>query len=95
MKKTGWIASLGFAGALAIGFIVAGFSTTAYAMQTCDSCNWQYQQCVAAGGSSASCWTCNNPTCIPPLSLKDKHAAKNTRGALDAKHLRPQSSVQK
>ncbi|GAB3023172.1 hypothetical protein GCM10027285_01080 [Oleiagrimonas citrea] len=88
MKKSGLMGCLGFSGALAIAFVMMGFTTTASAMQTCQMCNEQYQFCIASGGSSTTCWTCNNPTCPPPLSAKDKPAAKDHALATRAKDRR-------
>lgn len=58
--------------AFAFALMVAGIatSTPASAMQLCSGCVAAYEKCVAAGGSTASCWKCNNPTCTP-FGVKD------------------------
>ncbi|MET0254456.1 MAG: hypothetical protein ABW193_01605 [Luteibacter sp.] len=54
-------------GALAGVLMIAGFATAtpALAAQDCAGCIRNYNNCIAAGGNSATCWTCNNPTCSP------------------------------
>lgn len=57
-------------GAIACGLMIAGFGTSApvRAMETCESCISHYNGCIAAGGNSSTCWSCNNPRCLPPSS---------------------------
>jgi hypothetical protein len=54
-------------GAFAGVLMIAGFatSTPALAVQDCAGCIRNYNDCIAAGGNSSSCWKCNNPTCSP------------------------------
>lgn len=58
--------------AFAFALMVAGMaaSTPAAAAQLCSGCQADYQKCVAAGGNTATCWKCNNPTCSP-FGVKD------------------------
>lgn len=54
--------------AIACGLMIAGFatSTPVRAIETCDSCLSHYNTCMAAGGNSSTCWSCNNPRCLQP-----------------------------
>lgn len=62
MKALGFIAA-------AMLFAVAAFSAPPVrAAQPCDSCYANYEACVAAGGTRAGCWVCNNNQCRPPTA---------------------------
>jgi hypothetical protein len=70
--------------AIACGLITAAFatSTPVRAIETCDSCLSHYNVCMAAGGNSSTCWSCNNPRCLPPSSrdaLQDALGKLSTR----------------
>lgn len=57
-------------GAFACGLMIAGFATSApvQAAELCSNCIAHYNACMAAGGNSQTCWSCNNVTCIQPTA---------------------------
>lgn len=68
MNTLGIIMGTAIAGAMSL------YSVHAKAAETCSGCIADYNTCIADGGSSATCWTCNNPRCLPPAV---KPAASN------------------
>ena len=85
MKSMKLMAHLGVVGVLGVACAIASFSSTVKAAQTCSGCDADYQRCIDAGGTPAVCWTCNNPSCVPPLTDKPASAMKGQIDPMDRK----------